>query len=543
MPLPDFSSVQSALDGAYPALERWLPKGEAGQIAARIRGKSADMTPTMMVFGVYNAGKSTFLNALMGREEAPTADKPETFKVTPYQWRGFTLLDTPGIDAPAEHEAVSRAQLEQSEVVLFVVASGGVSEELGTWAEIVKIAESGRRIMVIVNNKTGLDAEGEDFAALCGKLRSNLQQVAEGQGVENILSRVPIRLVNARAALKAKQEDKKALLEKSGLPALEAELAGFLQESSAYDVWNTCRRDLAHSFERALERLFLDATGQDGGDIKRLSQRLSGERERFEVEVATKLDSLMLLAHKNARQCFSDISDSIQLELAMKALVEGVAHEMGTELQQQAEVLGRRLGELSDEAGEILLRSVNSPVSEAVNSDCSETSDPLFDFDTIKDQAQNIRLPSKEAAKVGAEKLLKFTKERLPDLMKGKGNKWIEKMSERFGDILGKAGKYIGPAVQVVFAIKGYFDAKKAEENERLTQERHAQAVEDASRSFIGQIKTSFKQMLKEVTDEILAPFEAAFLQLENEFLAKDSSSCADRETLEMAAATLRSQH
>ncbi|WP_277949393.1 hypothetical protein [Chromatium okenii] len=24
--------------------------------------------------------------------------------MTPYEWRGFTILDTPGIDAPIEHE-------------------------------------------------------------------------------------------------------------------------------------------------------------------------------------------------------------------------------------------------------------------------------------------------------------------------------------------------------------------------------------------------------------------------------------------------------
>ena len=71
----------------------------------------------IMVTGVPNVGKSTFINALMGRKSAKTGDKPGV--TTGKQWLkagNFELLDTPGILAPkfedkktGEHLALSGA--------------------------------------------------------------------------------------------------------------------------------------------------------------------------------------------------------------------------------------------------------------------------------------------------------------------------------------------------------------------------------------------------------------------------------------------------
>ena len=76
--------------------------------------------PRVMVFGTYNAGKSTLINALIGAEVARVADEPATDKVTTYPWRGFLLDDTPGIDAPIAHEQVTRAHVETCDAVLFL---------------------------------------------------------------------------------------------------------------------------------------------------------------------------------------------------------------------------------------------------------------------------------------------------------------------------------------------------------------------------------------------------------------------------------------
>ena len=120
------SEIQSLSDIFYssiPLLSKYVGNEPVQCLKERLVQKTVDATPTVMVFGIYNAGKSTFLNALIGETRAKMSDRPETSIVTSYEWNGFHLLDTPGIDAPSDHERVSREQLEKSDVILFVLNS------------------------------------------------------------------------------------------------------------------------------------------------------------------------------------------------------------------------------------------------------------------------------------------------------------------------------------------------------------------------------------------------------------------------------------
>lgn len=45
--------------------------------------------PSLMFYGIYNAGKSSLLNAVFGQEKALVGDVPETHSVTAYQWGGI----------------------------------------------------------------------------------------------------------------------------------------------------------------------------------------------------------------------------------------------------------------------------------------------------------------------------------------------------------------------------------------------------------------------------------------------------------------------
>ncbi|WP_304335475.1 dynamin family protein, partial [Conchiformibius steedae] len=74
----------------------------------------------IMVYGVYNAGKSTLINALLGKEVAPIADIPKTDSVTAYRWRQYDILDTPGVDAPIEHQEITDGEMLKADAVIFV---------------------------------------------------------------------------------------------------------------------------------------------------------------------------------------------------------------------------------------------------------------------------------------------------------------------------------------------------------------------------------------------------------------------------------------
>ena len=89
-----------------------------------IEDKLNNFKPTLMIYGIYNAGKSTLLNAIFGeREKAKTSDIPETSIIQAYEYKGYTIYDTPGINAPREHEEVTEEHLKKCELVLFVIGN------------------------------------------------------------------------------------------------------------------------------------------------------------------------------------------------------------------------------------------------------------------------------------------------------------------------------------------------------------------------------------------------------------------------------------
>jgi GTPase SAR1 family protein len=209
-------------------------------------------TPRIMVFGTYNAGKSTLINALVGEEVARVADHPETDRVTSYNWRGFLLDDTPGIDAPIEHEQVTREHLDSSDAVLFVLATDGTIEEQRSIDEIIKLVRVGKPIRVILNNKSGFRPDSPDFLSLRDRLAENLRHAAAGAGIEDIESRTPIRLVNAASGLRGRREGKSALLANSGMLELEADITEFYEATGKAQMARTVCRRMAKQIELAL---------------------------------------------------------------------------------------------------------------------------------------------------------------------------------------------------------------------------------------------------------------------------------------------------
>ena len=82
--LPAITAVRTALS---EKLAQWQEKGQTGR------------SPRVMVAGIPNVGKSTFINRIVGRKAAKAADKPGVTRGS--QWfrveGGIDLLDTPGI--------------------------------------------------------------------------------------------------------------------------------------------------------------------------------------------------------------------------------------------------------------------------------------------------------------------------------------------------------------------------------------------------------------------------------------------------------------
>ena len=74
------------------------------------------------IYGKYNHGKSSLLNALVGEEVFKTADIRETVKMQSHSQNGIRWIDTPGLDADVEEndDKIANELLTSSDLLLFV---------------------------------------------------------------------------------------------------------------------------------------------------------------------------------------------------------------------------------------------------------------------------------------------------------------------------------------------------------------------------------------------------------------------------------------
>lgn len=92
-------------------IEQWKAKGQTGRVLR------------VMVVGIPNVGKSTFINRLIGRRSAKAADKPGVTRGS--QWfrvaEGIDLLDTPGI---------LWSKFEEERVGVFLAFTGAIRDDI-----------------------------------------------------------------------------------------------------------------------------------------------------------------------------------------------------------------------------------------------------------------------------------------------------------------------------------------------------------------------------------------------------------------------------
>jgi predicted GTPase len=88
-----------------------------------ISNQNADSRPTIVAYGLMNAGKSFLLNMLtqhIEEEFFKTNDIRETAEVKKFESEKYVYLDTPGLDANEADDAQAQFGASQADVVLFL---------------------------------------------------------------------------------------------------------------------------------------------------------------------------------------------------------------------------------------------------------------------------------------------------------------------------------------------------------------------------------------------------------------------------------------
>jgi small GTP-binding protein len=231
-----------------------------------------EMFYLVVVIGEFNAGKSTFVNALLGDDLLPSGITPTTeaielvrYNDTPRraptlrgdsirEWAhpntgaaGVAIVDTPGTGSVFQrHETTAKEFLHRSDLVVFLIsAKRAFAQTERLYLELAK--GYGKKIILVVNQIDLLDPGEQDQVK-----RFIQQQVKELLDFEP-----PIFMLSAKQALTAAKTgvDSSA----SGLDAVRAHLRGVFSESPLAQQKLISQLDMVNSiakkyYARAVER-------------------------------------------------------------------------------------------------------------------------------------------------------------------------------------------------------------------------------------------------------------------------------------------------
>lgn len=474
------------------------------------RAKKAQAGASIMVYGVYNAGKSTLINALLGQELAAVADVPETARVQGYRWGDFEVLDTPGIDAPLEHEEITREQLVQSDVVIFVVNPLGVVEEEKTLDVLLELVLAGKMIFLVLNCKNRFDPI--DLERVKDELRQRIQLKA---GTQRVLDHIPIVEVNARSALKAKLENKQNLLNSSGFPKFESALAEFFASVEQKAIVARVATEFCSFIQSTVEAL---DEQQDQASVKRLDT-FYGEIARREIDIRRGLKSLV-----EAKAAFISKSTINALQLnsegaqgKIEQLIGQANHEVCAELEDALTRLRLDASEMLDEVireVRVQPQSYSSQAAPDLEAQADHTdqlpSSPGIDMSLLE---TGVRQAGSMVKAEHVISVMKVGKEWLPTLFKGIGPATMGKVAEQ---IVGKVLPVIGIAFQVGSTLYSAFagDPEQQRLNEQAQREAHERERRDqAIQAFGEETAWEFSQSLNSLVETHL---KASFAEVKD---------------------------
>lgn len=300
----------------------------------------------IMLFGVYNAGKSTLINALLGEAAAAMGDTPETAEVHSYNWKGFGINDTPGIDAPKyfKHQEITEDEIFRNDLVIYVISPTHGIEEQYFIERAADLFERGKRVFFVLNYKEAIKDESFIY------YRDHIYQHLKRAGLEDLdQGDRYIFPVNAKIALRGRLENKPKLVELSRIETLESNLLSFVDKyrktafvSSTISPLSEFLRDSIAAFESSI-------SDEEENKLEEGKSKLTASHQRlvrgFERELAMQSDILHDNLMSAMRIAMYD-QDSDKLQAQIKELINLSSQAVQAALEEQNDLFQEQVGRL-----------------------------------------------------------------------------------------------------------------------------------------------------------------------------------------------------
>jgi len=496
-----------------------VSKDEIDSFTQHIEAKLVDFKPTLMIYGTYNAGKSTLLNALFGQEEmAKTGDAPETKDIHKYEYNGYTIFDTPGLNARSGDDIVTAEHLEKSEVILFVLSNNGSLEEDYVYTKISEVVKAKKPIIIVLNNKNGINPNSIEAKESMIKVGENLKKIGDRNNIKNIETKVNICMVNAKTALKGKIENKKLILKKSNILQLENMIETLLTTSGSNEVINALNIYIKNFIERVISTIDNKIDNIEVRKTEELITYLEKFKQSSEVKlkniVSKKMPNFidniasMLLNSNTSEDDINSYIDKTYDEIINQTI--DISKNIESNLNIKIDDFSQEFKTISAEYEDISIsqnsntREEDSYISDEIKSKIGET------------------LKDKRVIEEGARQILTQAKDFLPkNIMHGKGPAWISKASSKAAMGLSVALE----AYNIYSANKEHQQMIQAERNRTLGAKTSAMSLADDIQS---SLFNSIDEMIADTFNELILGFKDASKKLNQD----NSSLSINKESL-----------
>lgn len=268
-----------------------------------------DMFFLVVVIGEFNAGKSSFVNALLGDSLLPMGITPttEAIELIRYgeinrkpiirddgirEWThpntgapGVALVDTPGTGSVFQkHERTAKSFLHRSDLVIFVVsAKRAFAETERLYLELAK--NYGKKIIMVVNQ----------IDLLQPKEQTEVRRFIEQQ-VEDLLDMRPLLfMISAKESLAAAKAGTASIGDPGGIEAVRAHLKGVFNEAppakqkllAQLDMAERLVKDYQDAIQRKADLVSADTTKvrEVQRELEQQSLGLEGQLRAAKAEI------------------------------------------------------------------------------------------------------------------------------------------------------------------------------------------------------------------------------------------------------------------
>jgi len=367
MKTSSINKIDDNLAGLWEVAEQYLGCDALSLFKEEYAAKKSESLLQVMLFGSYNAGKSSMINALLMKEVAEIGDIPKTAVANSYLWNDCYLLDTPGVNAPIEHESITEAQIDRSELILFVIRQGD-QDVKDVYERMFSMLARGKNIFIVYNH----ELSPEELVEASARLTEIMAQYANQFKVDlKRVAEIPVIPVNVKTAMKARVKGSENLAKYSGIVDFEEVFTNWLRAfDSEYHYLDRLRKFIHQCLiNHLLEAISKKENGEDIRELEALQYQRDEVVRQYDLldsQVANHVRAEVARLKPEIAGAIGHSSSKIEAESEILKLADTVLASTSDFIQQRCDEVNAELAAAINISLDVSDGSADSPVSETI---------------------------------------------------------------------------------------------------------------------------------------------------------------------------------